>query len=316
MDKELEKILIAYQEYGHQVCGCSLEGVKRYCSSVIEFEAFLSARGEGIFSASRTDIETWLKHLFTARGNKSSTRAVKLSAIRSFYGFLMRGGYLSGSPAEQVPSPKFQPPSPHKFTTEELALIFAGPDVQALDGIRDLALLSLMYACGPRVAEINTLDLGGLTFTAASCTALFHGKGAKERQVKMLKTPARALAAWHAVRLSEGAGPEDALFTTLIADKARRGLRLSQAGINAVLKKYAVRVGIADVDAFVHKMRATFATDLYDAGVGVLEIAAKMGHKDVKTTMRYIAISERSLNAAVIPEKRWRQLTRGGLNGQ
>ena len=314
MGNELDEIIESYFDYMVVVRGRSKKGVNSYIGFIKRFSSWLHERDEEIFSASRTDIEDWLKELFYKQSLVNCSRASMLSALKSFYEYLVRAGYLSMSPAAQVPSPKFRAKAARKFTTEELQLIFAGPDSASLSGLRDRALLVLMYGAGPRVSEIADLELGRLSFTARTCAVTFLGKGAKERTVKLLDEPTAALRTWYDVRIASGAGQGDFVFISLAGNERRSVPKLSVGALNAILKKYSGRVGIPDPDAFVHKMRSTFATDLYDQGVGVMEIAAKMGHNDIKTTMRYIEISERALNAAVISNKRWKEL-KGGASG-
>ena len=314
MGNELDQIIDDYYDYTVVVRGRSKKGVNSYIGFVRRFSDWLHERDEEIFSASRSDIEDWLKELFYKQSLVNCSRASMLSALKSFYEFLMRAGYLSGSPAAEVPSPKFHAKAARKFTTEELQLIFAGPDAATLPGLRDRALLVLMYGAGPRVSEISNLELGRLSFTAKTCTVTFLGKGTKERTVKLLDEPTSALKTWYDIRVASKAGQNDFVFISLAGNERRSVPKLSVGALNAILKKYSGRVGIPDPDAFVHKMRSTFATDLYDQGVGVMEIAAKMGHNDIKTTMRYIEISERALNAAVISNKRWKEL-KGGISG-
>ena len=311
---DLKDMLDAFREFTVIVRGRSPQGADTYIRHVKRFARWLEERDEEITSASQKDIEDWLKELFYRHNLVNSSRASMLSAIKQFYSFLVRERVLSGSPAARVPSPDFRPKSARKFTTEELVGIFSGPDGTEV-GIRDKAILMLLYGAGPRVSEIANLQLGRLSFTARTLTVTFLGKGAKERTVKLLYEPAQAIRAWYELRVASGAGPGDPLFTSLTKARARRGFKLSLVSMGAVLKKYARRVGIADADAFVHKMRSTFASDLYDITRDILAVAAKMGHEDVKTTMKYIEISETALNQAVITSGRWRQL-KGGQSGK
>jgi len=309
LKSDLEIWLSGYRDYQTIQRGRPAASVLSYERSVRAFFGWLSPRGDSLVSASRSDVEAWQKSLFL-RGLSDSSRAAMIAAIRSFYDYLIRERVLTGSPTEFVPSPKFRRKSPHKFGVEELRDIFSGPDLEAVRGRRDLAILMVMYGAGPRVAELAGLNLGDVVFGALSCTLLLRGKGGKERVIGIVRTPTEVLRVWHAMRLAEGATDDSPLFTALLTGKGRYGLRLSSEALNDVLKKYAARVGIRGVYAFVHKMRATYATTLYDDGHGILEIAANLGHSDVKTTMRYIAISERAQKAARVSEKRWKELRR------
>ncbi len=305
----LDSELTAYSEYCTILRGRSRATVSAYIWNVRKFSEFLNARGDEIFSATRADVEDWLKSLFFDRHNSNSSRAVKLAAVRDFYAWLVRERYLSASPCQDIPSPKFAQHSARKFSTEELRQIFAAPDLSTEIGIRDLAVLMVLYGAGPRVSEIASLTLRQMQFTAETCTLTFFGKGAKERTVKLERVPTAAIRNWWQIRVA-ASKMDEPLFTSLTRDRGRRGYGITKESINAILKKYAVRFGIPDADAFVHKMRSTFASDLYDQIKDPLVVAAKMGHEDVKTTMRYIENSQTALNSGKISNARWRELTK------
>ena len=315
----VEEMLQAFREFQIVVRGRAPGGVDSYIRHVRKYVEYLEGIGEEITSASQADIENWIKDLFYKHALANSSRATMLSGVRQFYVFLVRSGVLSGSPAAKVPSPKLAKLSAKKFTIEELQAIFSGPDETTELGLRDKAFLMLLYGAGPRVSEIGAVRLKDLSFTGKTVTVTFFGKGAKERTLKLLADPTAAIRTLYELRVVAGnaqdgarlqEGAEGFLFTSLTRDEARRGLPLSRAGLNEILKKYAGRVGIAKEDAFVHKMRSTFASDLYDITRDPLIVAAKMGHEDVKTTMRYIEISESALNSAVIPGARWKEIRR------
>ena len=314
---ELEAWFKSFDEYLTAVRGYSRASSVMYIRHVRRLNSWLAARGDELTSASESDIEAFMKSLFFDSALKNSSRANVLSGVKSFYAWLVHEKVLSGSPAEKVPSPKFQKPSARKFTAEELRLILSGPNVSTVRGVRDRAVLMLLYGSGPRVSEVSGLTLGSLSFTAKTTVVKFVGKGAKQRTLKLTAAPTVALFEWYAVRLAAGAGPSDPLFVPLIGKNYRHGEQaLGNKGINAVLKLYARLVGIVDVEAFVHKMRATFAADLYDITKDILVVGAKMGHDDVTTTQGYIEISETALNGAVIPNTRWKELMRGGESGR
>lgn len=310
----MNELLKAYSEFLIAVCGLSKNTVDSYARTVMSYADWLSARGEEFTSASQSDIEDWLKSLFYQGHFKNSSRASKLSALKSFYSWLVHSGVLAGSPAERVPTPKFKPGSAHKFSPEELNLLFSGPDASNVAGIRDRALLMLLYGTGPRAFEATGLNLGQLQFTRETCTVMYFGKGAKERTVKLLKHPTRALFAWYSVRIADGAGSADALFTAIHRDKKRHGQRLSEKALNDILKKYAVKIGMKDIEAFIHKMRSTFASDLYDETKDIMLVAAKLGHNNLDSVKQYVEISETALKKGVIGNGRWKELLKGGGN--
>lgn len=289
--------------------------VKRYVRAVEVFHAWLEVRGargaSDVSAVLRDDVEAWLKDLFYHHGNlKNVSRAGKLSAIKSFWRFLFYKHFIIDNPMELIPSPRVQRPMPQKFSTGQLQKIFTAPDRSVPLGVRDFAILELLYATGPRVDEVRRLSLEDLTPQGNGFLVRFFTKGGKERLVPMGKTPSASLMAWLAIREAHAEPSDEALFVSMARNMPCR--RMSVGAYNEVLKRAAAHVGITNERVFVHKVRATYATDLYDMGYGIKEISLLMGHNSVATTERYIAISETALKKTRIPERRWRELEKGG----
>jgi len=246
------------------------------------------------------------------------SRASKLSALRSFFGWMKYAGYRSDDPTKGIPTPRIQQSLPQKFSTEELRLIFAAPPVDKVMGLRDLAILKTMYAAGPRVSELCKLDLNNVTDSGGYIRLHFHGgKRNKDRTITLRRNPSKTLREWIIARQQIAAG-HNALFIRL---KGQKYTRMSVDTAQDVLKKYAGIVGIESSETFAHKMRGTFASDLYDSGddccprckatihrVDLLLVQLALGHEDPKTTMPYIAISERHLRKTAIPDKRFNEI--------
>lgn len=291
--------------------------IANYSRTLERFDAWLKRGGVGgspdVADISQSDVEDWLKALFYHHGNlQNITRAGKLSAIKAFWKFLVYKKVLRESPMELIPSPRITRPLPQKFSTKQLRSLFAGPDLSTPIGVRDLAILKTLYGSGPRVDEVRYLDVDDLHHGRKDIYLHYRKvKGGEERVVHLLRSPSEAIMNWLAIRENHvDATDTRALFVSMTSNRA--GSRLSVKAYNEILKKYASLVGIKNERVFVHKMRATFATDLYDLGFDILEISYIMGHKSVETTQRYIAISERALKKTAIPNKRWRELEREG----
>jgi len=296
-------------------------GVLQYEKVIRSFFRWMVDQGHGADprQVTREVIGEWMKDLFYEQGNTSNrSRASKLSALRSFFDFLKYSGRIPSDPTKGIPSPKIQPALPQKFSTEELRLLFAAPKLDTAQGLRDLAILKTLYASGLRVGELVALDCGHLVDTGGYIRLqVMDGKGGKGRTLTLRTNPSRTLREWLLLR-REMPTADDALFVALRVGKGRR---LTERSILNILKKYAAIVGIDSADAFCHKLRSTFATDLYDSGhdkcsrcghpvqyVGLIELAVLMGHEDVKTTMGYVAISERTLRKTAIPDRRFNEI--------
>lgn len=303
-----------FQEHLKVVLGFREGTIKRYCQTLIKFEKWICSRGVegGIDTVSQGDIEDWLKDLFYHQGNtKNSSRASKLAAIKKFFAFLVYDGAIdkNADPAVNIPSPKVAKVMPQKFSTAQLQAIFTAPDVTTPMGIRDLAILTVLYGCGPRVEEIREMGFDDLRFAGNDIYIYIQGKGAKERTVRLRRRASSNLRNWLVIREQYAAPGERALFVSFRPPQV--GSNLSKVSYNNILKKYAAAVGIKNERVFVHKVRATFATDLYDADHGLIEISMLLGHSSVETTQGYIVISDKVLKKTAISDKRWKELEGG-----
>jgi site-specific recombinase XerD len=316
----LDSVIEDWREHCLIQRGLQPRGFAQYERVVRSFFAWLRSRGLTAtpFTVARDHVTEWQRSLFYESRNLSNrTRASKLSALRSFFAFLVYSGQIDHDPTEGIPSPKIRPILAQKFSTEELRMIFAAPDLETRQGVRDLAILKTMYATGSRVSELVALDTRHIHDTGGYIRVdIIGGKGGKSRTLTLRKAASRTLRNWMLIRRDIYAD-HDAVFVALQGEITR----LSTRSVLNVVKKYAGLVGISSADAFCHKMRSTFATDLYDSGndrcprcgtpiqyVGLAELAVMMGHEDVKTTMGYIAISERTLLKTAIPDRRFNEI--------
>jgi site-specific recombinase XerD len=323
-----EQIITEWMEHLLIQKGQRQRGVLQYCLIVRGFFRWADSvdRTGGPLHVHRQDITEWQKALFYDMGNLSNrSRATKLSAVKSFFQWLKYAEYRKDDPSRGIPSPKVQETLPQKFSTEELRLLFRAPDLDTSQGVRDMAILKTLYAAGPRVSELVNLDLNHCIDTGGYIRLqIIGGKGGKDRTVTMRTNPSRALRAWLRVRKGTESDTEAVFIRLKKGGRPGRSDRLSDKSYQNILKKYSRAVGIDDTEVFLHKMRSTFATDLYDSGddkcarcghgvhsVGVFEVMTLLGHEDPKTTLGYIAISERTLRKTAIPDKRFNEIEEG-----
>lgn len=316
----LESYLVDWREHCLVQRGQRPRGVAQYERVVRGFFVWIGEKGFAAdpLKTAKDHVTEWQRAIFFDQGNiANSTRASKLSALRSFFGFLKYSGLIAEDPTEGIPSPKIQQVLAKKFSTEELRMLFAAPDLSTTRGVRDLAILKTMYAAGPRVSELVNLDFRHLHDTGGyTRLEIIGGKGGKSRTLTLRTNPSRTLREWLIMREQIDIDT-DAIFIGLQGEKGR----ISTRQILNIIKKYAVIVGIDSADAFCHKMRSTFASDLYDSGndrcphcshpihyVGLVEVQAQLGHDDPKTTQGYIAISDRVLRKTAIPDRRFREI--------
>ncbi len=318
MANGLEALLEQWQEFMLIQRGLRARGVARYASTVRGFFAWRQSLD--VTTITRAEVERWQKALYLELGNLSNrSRASKLSALRNFCRWLLYTNTIKADPTEGIPSPKALRLLPSKFSKDELRRLFAAPDLETRQGVRDLAILKTLYASGLRVSELVALDVGHLIDTGGYIRIqVIDGKGGKGRTLTLRSNPSTTLRRWLTIR----SGIESESAAVFVRLRGSVG-RLSEVSIQNILKKHAATAGIDPTTAHCHKLRATFASDLYDSGhdhcprcghaiqyVGVLEVGAQLGHDDVKTTMGYIAISDRVLKKTAIPDRRFREIER------
>ena len=215
-----------------------------------------------------------------------SSIARRQSAIRSFFNFLVREGLLPHNPMEEVTSPKRERRLPSLLSIAEVTRLLETPDPVTPVGLRDRALLELLYASGLRVSELVSLNLGQMNLDSKEIRVI--GKGSKERVVLMGEPAARALIAY----LKEGRPQllgekrSNAIFVS------RQGERLIERRVQKILERYARIAGI-ERRVYPHMLRHTFATHMLDGGADLRVVQELLGHADLSSTQVYTHVSKR-----------------------
>jgi tyrosine recombinase XerC len=219
------------------------------------------------------------------RGVVKESIARKLSAIRSFYRYLVREGIMKSNPLENASSPKTDKRLPSFLTTEEVVRLLEAPDLATPQGQRDRALLELLYASGLRVSEIVKLDLSQVNLGTNEIRVL--GKGSKERMVLMGEPAAGALTIYLRQGRQELLGDKtsSAIFVN------RYGERLVERRVQRLLEKYASAAGIGK-RVHPHMLRHTFATHMLDGGADLRVVQELLGHANLASTQIYTHVSK------------------------
>lgn len=258
-----------------------------YQSDLSDFAAFLRRRNVALLNAAATDVADYLGDL-TRRGYHASSAARRLSAIRRFYRHLIETQQRGDNPATRQPSPKKQAPLPKLLGEYEVVALLDAPDTTTSLGLRDRAMLELMYACGLRVSEL--LSLQQQHFSAANEAVRVVGKGGRERVV-----PFNPAAADYCRRYAEQARPlllgkkrSDAFFVS------RRGGALTRQLFWQMIKKYALVAGISR-PLSPHTLRHAFATHLLNNGADLRAVQLMLGHASISTTQIYTHIAVQRL---------------------
>ena len=233
-------------------------------------------------------VRSYLAHLSRRKLSRASV-ARHLSALRTFFKWLVREGAVTANPARSVTTPKREKHLPAVMQTSDIALLLEQPDTSTTLGTRDLAYLELMYASGLRISELTGIDLDDLELR--SRLVKVHGKGSKERIVPFGTKAEAALRAYLAVRGELTDDPEQqALFVNY------RGERITTRSVRRLfdgyVRKAALRAGISP-----HTMRHSFATHLLNAGADLRAIQELLGHASLSTTQKYTHLNDWQLIA-------------------
>lgn len=218
-----------------------------------------------------------------------STIARRLACLRSFLRYCQREGLVTSNPAKALRTPRAGRKLPHFLTTEQIVQLLEAPPANEPDGLRDRAILEVMYSGGLRVAELVGLDVDAWD-RDANILRVF-GKGKKERIAPVGRHAAKALYAWLEVRQpADDARPADknALFLN------RFGTRLTTRSVGRMLEKYLNLTGL-DQHTSPHTLRHTFATHLLDGGADLRSVQEMLGHKSLTTTQIYTHVSTQRL---------------------
>jgi integrase/recombinase XerC len=218
---------------------------------------------------------------------KRTTIARKLSAIRSFFYFLERKGLLQSNPAADISSPKQGKYIPTHLPVDEMFRLLEGPDRAKPLGLRDLAILEVLYSCGIRVSELSSLNLASIDSDQRLVKVL--GKGNKERIVPIGRKALRAIEDYiEATRPLRKETQRDPQYAPLFINF--RGGRLTNRSIGRIVKRYASQCGLMS-EITPHSLRHTFATHLLDGGADLRSVQELLGHASLSTTQKYTHVS-------------------------
>ena len=264
--------------------GLSSNTRESYSRDLQDFMTYLADQGlPGLEDIQATAILGYLIHL-RQRGLTPTSRARHLVTLRGFFRFLYQENLLPHDPAALIELPKSGRHLPDVLSGDEIQTLLAAPPVDRPAGLRDAAMLELLYAAGLRVSELIGLKVLDLNFDAGFVRVF--GKGGKERVVPIGRPALRVL-----TRYLDQARPlllkgEASAFLFV----ARRGQPLSRQGFWKLLKKYALQAGIRH-PVSPHTLRHSFASHLLEGGADLRVVQMMLGHADIATTQIYTHVS-------------------------
>ncbi len=280
----------SYLTYLRDVRRMSRNTVESYARDLQALAGFAAKKNKPVEALDRKDLEAFVRSLMSGGlAPRSVARAV--ACVRGFYRFVALERQDRESPAEDLRAPRAWPALPKFLDFDEVDRLLAQPDVSTPRGLRDKALIEMLYASGMRVSELVGVKPGELNLDEGYLTCT--GKGDKQRIVPL----GDEAAAWVRRYMRDGrprllhSRPSPWLFVN-----ARDGGPLSRVGFWKVLKQYGIEAGITR-DISPHVLRHSFATHLLERGADLRAIQAMLGHADLSTTQIYTHVLEARLRA-------------------
>lgn len=244
------------------------------------------AQGENLETSNltRADLRGFVADLSRAGLSPSSVSRIT-SAVRGFYKFLLIDGHLKKNPAEDLDTPQKGFYLPKFLNRTEMEQLLSAPDVSQEIGLRDRAILELMYACGLRVSEAVDLKISDVELDAGILTC--KGKGNKTRKIPIGKSAIEWLKSYLVLRRRKENIEINNLFVGSLGKPVNRQI------IHSFIKEYAEKAGLEDVSP--HTLRHSFATHLIQNRADIRSVQQLLGHADISTTQIYTHITDSHL---------------------
>jgi integrase/recombinase XerD len=242
---------------------------------------------DGMDKADNVVIMSFLLDL-REHGLSSRTTGRNLSALRMFFRFLKREELIKADPTVNIESPKIRPHLPSVLNVSEVDSLLCQPDTDTVRGLRDKAMLELLYATGTRVTELVKLKLTSINLEVGFLIAF--GKGSKERIVPLGETAQRYLKEYITRVRPQYLKGRTSPFLFVNAS----GKNLTRQGFWKIMRRYALKAGI-NKKLSPHTLRHSFATHLLERGADLRSVQIMLGHADITTTQIYTHITQERL---------------------
>ena len=279
-----------YLTYLRDVRRMSPNTLESYARDLTLLARFAEKRAAAVEILSREDLEAFVRQLMSSGlAPRSVARAV--ACVRGFYRFAAVERKQDRSPADDLRPPRAWAALPKFLSLDDVDRLLAQPDATTPRGLRDKAMIEVLYATGLRVSELITLRAGDLNLSDGYLTCI--GKGDKQRMVPL----GHEAAEWVRRYIREGR-PHlvKKRSSPWLFVNARGGAALSRVGFWKLLKQYGLRAGIAR-GLSPHVLRHSFATHLLERGADLRMIQVMLGHADLSTTQIYTHVLEARLRA-------------------
>jgi len=273
-----------YLTYCRVEKGLAANSIDSYGNDLTRLGDWAAKNGLDLVKLTRQDLREWLIDLAAEKLSESSKRRM-VSAVRGFYKFLMFEGHVEKNPADDLASPNKGFYLPRFLNQSEIETLLAAPDVSMEAGLRDRAVLELMYACGLRVSEVVNLKTRDVDVDAGILTTT--GKGSKTRRVPV----GTSAVEWVRTYLSLRRSQENVEIENLFVNES--GQPLTRQLIHSFITAYAAKCGFDGVSP--HTLRHSFATHLVQNNADIRSVQQMLGHADISTTQIYTHITSTQL---------------------
>jgi len=262
--------------------------LKSYAADLNDFILFLQKKG--VNSWEEVNGEVILIYLAKLRKNKvaSATLSRRISSLRSFFQFLTAEKRININPVANLKTPKTEKKLPQVLSLQEIDILLSQPDLSKPQGLRDKAILEVLYSTGLRISELTLLNLDSINLEDGYLRCF--GKGSRERILPLGELACQALKDYlekGRLKLLKNAR-EEALFIN------RQGKRLTRQGCWKIIKFYAKKAGFTK-DITPHTLRHSFATHLLENGADLRVVQELLGHLDITTTQLYTHLTTKHL---------------------
>lgn len=277
---DIDKTAEEFLKYIKAELGLSRNTASSYDEDLKNFSGYL--KRNNISSPRRQDITAYLLEL-KRQGFSPSTISRRLSAVKGYFRYMLNEGLIKANPTAGMKSPRKWAEIPGALSSADVNSLLSAPDTKKKAGMRDAAILELLYATGMRISEVCALKTADVNFDAGFLRCM--GKGSKERiipvggkaleSIKLYMEKARA----HYAR-----GGARELFIT------RLGGKFTRQGLWKIVKKYALKAGIRE-NMTPHMLRHSFATHLLERGADLRSVQEMLGHSSISTTQIYTHVN-------------------------
>ena len=278
----------AYENYLSKVKQASANTIASYMRDLRQYSAWLNTQGMDVVDATQVNIGQYLSHMEDT-GRSAATVSRSLASLKNFYSYVVSSGFLDKTPVTDIHVDRGEKKLPQILTGREIELLLAQPVPIDPKGIRDKAMLEVMYATGIRVTELIQLDIDdvNLDLGTIKCAGT-----RKSRSIPLYPGALRALGIYiNDIRSGMLADPSDqALFVNV------SGVRMSRQGFWKILKFYQEKAHI-EKDITPHTLRHSFAVHLLENGADLGSLQELMGHSDISSTQMYTHMINQKLKS-------------------